>query len=353
MSMLFLEGWDLYNTSSNVVTGNWDTIGGTPVISTTGGKLNGHHVVMNAASDLTRFDLLTISNPSDFYMGFHFKVDSLATNVIIQWFDSTDTQSLHTHLRLLASGALQVRGDDVINTVHGTTAGGLIGAGTWYTIELRFRPSSFASANGSFTLHIDGTERINISNVQFDPFLTGTASRYALGEVQLQGATSVHRFDDVYMFIGSGNLNTTFAGDFHIQTLRPASDTATASWTAVNAGAHYEEVDDATADGDATYVSSQEVNAADVYELTDLTGDVGSILGYGPIFLGRREIGSTRTVGVRLIGSSETVNFSGHSLSTDYEYRSNLRSASVDDPTQTTYPDEAEVNALQAGVYIP
>ena len=357
MSMQMLEGWDMYGTASDVVVGNWTEVSGTPTIETTGGPLNEQHCSMNSTSDFVRKDVGNIFNPADQYIGLHFKVDSLTTNIVIQWTDQNNTDGRLADMQILSDGSIRFRQNVLGNPTLGTTAAGLIIAGVWYTLEVRLRPSSqtfsTANADGQIELRIDGTVRLNLSNLSIGPADSSSPRPTGIGKVEFKGGTGVHRFGDIYIFNDSGGLNNDFAGDFRIQTLRPNADTATASWTPVNAGDHFAEVDESAPDGDTTYVSSQESTARDIYELTDLTGDVGAVLGYGPIMIARKEIGSTQNVGFEMVGSTETVTFAGQSLSDDYEVRSTLRSASVDDPSQTTSPDIAEVNALKAGIYIP
>lgn len=357
MALERIEGWDLYGTASDVVVGNWEAVGGTPVLNSTGGKLNGKHVSLNSTSDFIRAQLITqIFNSGNHFLGFHFKIDTLQTAEVIRWTDENNNDSLHSFLELQSDGSFDFKQGN-LSTVLASSAPGIISAGAWYTIECRMKPSSAtfstANADGEFELRINGTVRINATNLSIGPFDTSSPRPVGLGKFELRGSAGVNRFDDIYAFNDTGSLNTSFAGDFRVQTLRPASDTATASWTAVNAGAHFEEVDEDEPDGDTSYVSSQETNAADIYELTDLTGDIGTILGYSPLVLAKREIGSTQNIAIRMIGSSETVDFSAKNLADSYEYRFDLRSGSVDDPTNSTPPDVAEVNALQAGIFIP
>lgn len=350
-----IEGWDLYGPTDGLVIGNIDEFGGTPTLEATGGFFNGQHVSMNSTSDYARIDIDNIFNSGNHFLGFQFKIDSLTQNIIVQWTDENDGNGLHSHLSILASGALQFKEDVVAGAVLGTTAGGLIAAGTWYKIEVRIKPStssfSVANADGEFELRINGTVRLNLTNLSIGPADATSPRPVGLGKVELRGGSGVHRFDDIYIFNHAGTLNTDFAGDFSVQTLRPASDTATIDWIPVNAGDHYVEVDDVDPDGDTSYVSSQSSSDADIYEMTNLTGDVGAILGYSPLVLARREIGATQNIGMKLIGASGTAIFSGQNLAETYEYRHNVRSGSVNNAS--VLPTVSEVNAIQAGIYIP
>lgn len=358
MSLILVEGWDLYGTASNVVVGNWTEMPGTPVINLTGGKFNDPHVVLNSTGDILRKDHTTITNSDGLIIGAQYKTETLVQQRVFNFTDSNNNDGELCYLRLETDGSLSFLETEATDDILAATASGVIVAGVWHTIELKVIPStafaSIANADGYVQCRVDGTIRFTASNLVIGPADTGSPRPVGIGKTELRGGTGVAHFGDVYMFNVSGVLNNDFAGDFRVQTLIPASDTATASWTPLGAGDHYVEVDDGSSpDGDSSYISSQVTNDADIFELTDLSGDVGAILGYSPLVLARRETGSTQNIAVRLIGSSETVNFSSKNLATTYEYRFDLRSGSVDDPTNSTYPDVAEVNALQGGVYIP
>lgn len=353
MSLLLLEGWDLYGTASNVVPGNWTEVVGTPVISLTGGKNNDPHVIFNSTADILRHNHGTITSTTGIIVGFQYKVETLVQQRIINFTQGNDLDLDLARLRLETDGSLSIQEEFGGQAVVASTAAGVITAGVWHVVELRIKPASGSGvSNAEAEIRVDGTIVLNVASISLDsgdsPFAT------TIGKTELRGGTGVNHFGDVYMLQVSGVLNNDFAGDFNIQTLIPEADTGTASWTAVNAGDHFEEVNDgSTPDGDTSYVSAQISTEADIYTLTDLTGDVGAVLGYSPLVLARREIGSTQNIAVRLIGASETVDFSGRNLATTYEMRAELRSGSVDDLTNSTYPTISEVNALQAGVFIP
>ncbi len=361
--MLLLEGWDLYGTTDNVVLGNWTEVLGTPIISLTGGKENTNHVIMNATADAVRFDHANIEPPTQLFVGFQFKADSVsASEVILQWTDKKDANAPHSNVKLLPDGSMRFADNslptDPLGVTHGTTASGLIVAGVWYNIEVRILPStatfSVANADGQFELRIDGTIRLNLTNLSIGPDDLGSPRPVGIGKTELRGSTDVFRFDDIYMFNSAGPLNNGFAGDFRIQTLRPNADAAPNEWIPNNASDSFAEVDDVEPDGDTSYVSSQVSLDQDIYALTNLTGDVGAILGYGPLLLARREVGSTQSIAVRMISfGSNTVDFSGQNLADTYEMRSDLRSGSIDDASNSVAPTIAEVDALTAGVFIP
>lgn len=349
MSILMVEGWDLYGATQGLILGRTIAqINGTPTLETTGGSLNGNHISMNDGAD----ELIMELNGSEVdpaIIGIHFKVDALPA-AERRFITLSDLANIGDNVGDFGSDfqlALNTDGSLESKAASDVTAAGIIQAGTWHKLEIRFDNNEGISFDGAIIIRVDGTEVMNLTNRRH----TTTAS--PVTHMRLSGDAAVFRYDDIYCADTSGSLNNDFAGDFFIETLRPTADGTTNDWTASGGGDNFDEVNEADPDLDVSFVSSQTQNDVDLYEMGNLVGNVGTVLALVPTIIARREVGSTQNVNMQLVGASETVNLANQNLPITYEVRQSVRNNGVDDLTGTVRPTISEVNALEAGVRIP
>lgn len=356
MPLMFMEGWDEFGSSVGLVTGNFDETGGTPTLNTSGGKFNGNHVGMNSTSDYIRIDHDNIFNGTNLVVGFHFKIDSLTQNDILEFVDNEDNTGRHSSLQINSDGSLEFI-EGVLSPNSWSTSAGVITAGQWHVIELKIDPStisgSFPNSDASLVIRVDGTTVLSQSSIRIRPADTGNPAPSGIGKTEFVGGGGVHRFDDIYILKSSGgSLNTDFVGDFRIEFLTPDGDSTPEQFQLSSGGSDsFSLVNEADPDDDATYISSQDASDTTLFTIIDATGTIGEVRGYGPLVYARRESGSTQNIQIQLKGATATVTLTSHELSTSYEWRGDVRDGSIDD--SSVHPDETEVDNLIAGVKIP
>jgi hypothetical protein len=157
------------------------------------------------------------------------------------------------------------------------------------------------------------------------------------------------RLDDLYVLDDTGEAPcNTFLGDVKIEYLRPRAAGASQAWTPVGVAEHWRAVDDnATPDGDGTYVESVTPGQTDtnLYQPTGLPA--GSIFGAQLSLLARKAAIGPRVIApvVNAIVGPPHVHLSADS----YVYHSTIYEKN---PTTGAAWTIADVNAAQFGVTV-
>ena len=202
------------------------------------------------------------------------------------------------------------------------------------TVELRINGSTVASATGLNTRN-GGSGVINGFQLGYGP---NTANGHAFHGT----------FDDIYLCTGDGGINDDFRGDCKVECLFPTGAGAETQWTP-STGANWENVDDATPDGDTTYNASNTVGQTDTYTMAGLTSASGLIYGVQKMEYARKDNAGTRSIApVLRISGTDHVGVSS-SLGASYGYVREIEEVS---PASGVAFTIAEVNAMEVGVQV-
>lgn len=156
-------------------------------------------------------------------------------------------------------------------TYYGTAS---VMDGQWHWIEFDI---NFVSSGGTSRLWVDGVLDLTTTSTMIE---SGTPDIQALG---LYGQGGFNQFyDDIVVYSASGIYPTAShapLGPLQIQTLRPNAD-VTAQFTPSASGAsHYTMVNETVPDGDGNYVESNVAGNRDLFEFTDLSGNIQGVVG--------------------------------------------------------------------------
>lgn len=185
-----------------------------------------------------------------------------------------DSGTAQISLRINSDGTLDVVRGTFNGTLLGTTSSGIT-AGAYSYIE--FKVVLHASA-GTYAVRVNGSTVLSGSGAN-----TAGAGTTTWTEVQLitDGTAGAHRdtgtwdIDDLYVCDGSGSNNTDFLGAIRVKAIFPDGAGASTDFTP-SVGANYENVDEASTDGDTTYNSETTVGDHDTYTFAAL-GIAGTV----------------------------------------------------------------------------
>ena len=228
-------------------------------------------------------------------------------------------------------------------TALGTTTLTLSEA-TWHYIEVKVRIAS--GATGTVDIRIDEqtalalTSVITSSGSAWDEFRTGLLHSESLA------SDLIFRYDDFYLLDGSGDTSNDFLGDLRVDVLRPNAAGDTTSWTPSTGAVNYVLVDDTTANGDTDYVSTNTLDAIDVYNYPDAPV-VGAPIKAVQLcmYVKKEDAGAATLAGVTRISG---VNYVGSDLAptTSYLIKRQIWDVKPSDSDEWGYTD---LNAAQFG----
>lgn len=149
-------------------------------------------------------------------------------------------------------------------TFLGSTPAGVLISNNWHYIEFS---GTLNTATGVVNLKVDGVTQLALTaqntcgqagSTTFDGIVIGSQGGIGNG-----WSTS---FDDMYVLDTLASL-----GERRIETIRPSADTATKQWVPNSGTANFSRVNQTLVDT-SSYVSSSNVNDADLYDCVDLSG---------------------------------------------------------------------------------
>jgi len=239
-------------------------------------------------------------------------------------------------IRINEDGSLtcQTPGDDF------TTDPATITASTWCYFELKYTQSPTVA---SVVIRINGSVAGSVTNQNLTANTTYFNFYNAYGS-----AAPTYRFQDLYICDGLGATNNDFLGDVKVDVIRPDSAGTNTDFTP-STGANWENVDEVTSDGDATYNDSKEIGDKDTYNLSAMSITGQNIYGVQQCSIIRKTDASSKKA-KQLILSNVTES-EGSELSLNDTFTGYQRIIEQDPDTATTWT-ESGVNALESGLEV-
>jgi hypothetical protein len=233
----------------------------------------------------TRAGLWTHTNSG--VCGFAFKVNDLQrvggfptkSDPIDLFAVCEGAHQFHVKVALNSDGTFTLRGnqetiigEEVIlaQSVEG------IQSNSWAYLEFKWLIDETA---GTFEMRVNGIPLLNFTgNTDTQGEVWTPLSTHIWTSIHLLGVPStiapflICWLDDLYLadLTGSGDDVRDFLGDGTIITIRPNGVGASDDWTPTPAGANWDQTNDLTQDGDATYVETTAPGARDVYHFEDI-----------------------------------------------------------------------------------
>ncbi len=279
MALRFVDSFDHYATADILTKyttkvadsgASGVTIGAFGRNSTSGMRFNRTTNSSGVANYVTK----TIDAQATWIVGLAWKTNLLpagtASESIVQFID---VGTLQCDLRFNADGTLSVTR---AGTVLGTTSFSVT-TGTFYHIEIKV---TISDASGVAVVRVNGDTKLSLSGVDTKNTANASANIIRIGQgVGTQNAgLLVTDVDDLYICDGTGSQNNDFLGDVRNEALLPTAAGNYAQWTP-SAGSNFQNVDDATPNGDTDYNESSTTGQKDSFAFSDLASSNGSIAG--------------------------------------------------------------------------
>ena len=346
MALLFMDGFDHYDTTALQVPLKWDAInigyGSNTMLDGSGGRFGaGLRLLPDGTEYRSGAVRKTGLTGSSGCVGFAYKQSSGASGTDANYGPLRIMEGSTVHLNVACSGA-----SPTVLSVY--RAGTLLGAGTisfpenvWVYVEFSY---TIDDSSGSYELKINGNTSISGSSVDTRNGGTGVHDTVEL-KAPWCGGNYVY-YDDVYI-----KSDTTFLGDVRVETVFPTGNGNSSSWVGSdgNSTDNYALVDESPANGDTDYVKSSTVNAVDSYALGDLTTTAGTVYGVQYLAYSRKDDAGSRTVAPLVrIGSTDYPG-TGVSLGNSYVYLREMKSTS---PATATAWTISEINAMEYGAKV-
>jgi hypothetical protein len=228
------------------------------------GRNGGYSIYSGSTGQDQWFGFSTGATTNTIYLGWAMKPTGGTTAVAVFYFYGSSGVAGSIRWGTVSSGELSFH--NYQGTVLGTTSGaGLApGGNVWKYVEAKIVVGTGTS--GSVQIKVDGVTKLTLTGVNTSN--TGGDTVYNWFNTD---ATSQYRIDDMYLCDSSGSVNNNFLGPQTVIGLLPAGDTASADWTPLSGTDHYQQVNEAAADGDAGYVEDGTSGHMDLFRYHQLS----------------------------------------------------------------------------------
>lgn len=326
--LILIDGFDMYGGTTNPITARWAGAAGTLT-----GRLGG---LALAGNSFTSASVAVPGAPTQFSMGFAFMaVTSLPSSTQpIATFKVGGSQQLA--VALAADGSLVAGRSDFTTTKIGQTAAAVIPANAWTYIEFEIVISATV---GVVNIYVNSVQVLALSAVNTKAQTSG-----AIDLLQFfPGANTINMaVDDFYMTSVATKL-----GECRVETVRPTADTAQKDWTPSSGTTNFSRVNEATVDGDTSYISSATPGQIDLYDFADLSSAPSTIHAVQTTVIARKDDATARTIRSKVKSGATTGNGVTTGLGTSY---TPIRDIFTTDPNTSAAWTGANFNAAQVGV---
>lgn len=339
MTLLFLDGFDNYNSSARMVE-KWDTLndgyGSSPL---SGGRTAGYLLLTNGFNGPIK--IFTPDAHATVIAGFALNKRNNGGHQDVVFFSSAGTQQ-QCGVQFYANGTIIAYRSDQPGIGPGVvlaqTRQGMCMFDGWDYYEILV---TLSATVGVMTIRRNNEVIMNLTGIN-NKFLSGTT----IDGVMLQTYAGSPGFDDLYICNGAGSApHNTFLGDSRVRMLTPSANGGVLNFTP-STGSNYQNVDEVPANT-TDYNSGTTDGDQDVYVMTDLTEPSGSTI-YGvlqSVYAAKSDAGTkyvrdtVRPVSTAYMGASQA-------LSTTYKQFTQLH---VTNPETSAAWTVAELNAAQFG----
>jgi hypothetical protein len=217
-------------------------------------------------------------------------------------------------------------------------------------LKVKFDPTV-----GTIYLGINGVQALNLTGQNTRNSVNSYANVINMGVLLTNTTNSITTnvdFDDFIVYDGQandpqGNPDITGPiGDCAATWLLPNGAGTTTQWTP-DAGTNYARVNEATPDGDTSYVSSSTVGQIDTYAIADLPANIQSVKSIAVVSFARKDDAGARQIAAEI--RTGGVNYQGtsvYTMATGYAYFMNNWGSN---PNTLAAWTPAGVNAIEAG----
>lgn len=206
-----------------------------------------------------------------------------------------DNSTVQFRLAIASDGSLRIDTGGANNLFTGFR----LALGVWYHIEAKY---ICADSGGYFEVRVDGTTVYTFTG---DTRGGGTGTiNWAMGPQSLaSGSMGEMDFDDWVVWDGTGTSENDWLGDVEVQTEFATANDVVTDWTA-NTGTHWDAINDAGEDGDATFISTTTVNSPASFVMSNLEGSPNRVLGAQITAIARKSDSGNRSIRLGVVSNA-------------------------------------------------
>jgi hypothetical protein len=341
------RGYNAVGTSQVNLLAWWNGSNTTPAnfsITSSGGRNGGNslHFSIAGAGYISK----TLDAQATWGIAFAIKVSAFPSGgAIFQLIDAGTTQ---IELRLNTNGTLKVTKNN--GTALGTTTTA-IAVSTWTHVEWL---TTINNSTGTTQIWINGVSALNLTSQNTRNTANNSADQVILGSfVNNSTGTTTVDLDDIIVYDGQSNdaqgnpdIHSQI-GDCSLTWLLPTGAGTNTAWTA-SSGSNYACTNEATPDGDTSYVSSSTTNQIDTYATADLGAGVNTVKSVMLMHYSRKDDSGSRSIAGAI--RTNSANFVGNTISLGNSYAYTVAGAWGQNPSGTPAAwTPADVNNIEIG----
>ena len=282
MALLFMDGFDNYNTQTNLSQNGWAILdnGNTPCSFVAGQYPTNTGLAINWISGYNTGLIRGLgSNLSTVICGTSLNASTLDGNGSTVFFGLCDSDGTSNTIQIMLvananlNNILVYRGNTSSNLIGSTPAGSLI-CGIWQYVELQ---ATISSSVGAITIRVNGITVLNLSNVNTQVTANAYCNSVMLncagvsGDLTPNGDGSCGAWDDFYICDTTGSAPTnTFLGDVRVTTLFPTADGSQDDFTPNGLTPNYLNVNTPNPNSLINYNSSNTPTDLDLFTVSTL-----------------------------------------------------------------------------------
>ena len=340
MAILFMDGFDLYDSVADAVaSAKWGATG-SPLFSTTLGRSGGGALRLTASTQNWAFQM---PSPHEYNVSRVYAFSILWTTLpssegsfLVWTSNNTPSGSFTLRSRISAAGEI-ILWDG--NSVPFKTSY-FLSAGTWYRLEYKVTPGpTGGSSNGSVEVYVNGNLVASFLDNMYISWNSSTV--YPIVDGNFFGIGS--------MLVDDFTISDDIMGDVIIDTVRPVGNGVAQDWVA-NTGTTSGAIDDpnGASDGDTTYISSSVSGDKSEFTLGDLSGSSAAILAVQPRVKLKKTDAGPRPYRAYLLSAAAVANGSIVDAPTAYGW--SLGDIIELNPDGSVDWTDSAVNALEVGL---
>ena len=350
MALLWCDGFEHYGVTGNMTEGAWAQGDVNDTLSTVNPRTGTHCIRDANGSRAGQFRRVLGGAKTTVGIGGAWYLQNLPTvnDRFCPYVFNDAANAPQITIVVQSTGTIAVKRGDRNGTQLGITASPVVVAEAYQHIEaLVFFSQTVGTVevrvNGVTVLSLAGVDTVATSLVECSQVMFFSSASSGINTSTSAGMVDL---DDVFCYDGTGSFNNTFIGDRRVLTLFPNANTAEADWTAVGAATGYECIDEASPDGDTTYISAGIPGSpATISEFgfQNLPAGISSISGVVIVEMARKtEAGPANTQWSIISGASETAG-ADKPMTEIYTYRQDVFET---DPASAAPFTPSEVDGL-------
>jgi hypothetical protein len=342
MALLWCDGFDHYGVLGNLTEGVYAEVTAGVTLSTSNPRTGTHHLTFTGISMVRR---IFGAAKTAVGIGAVFYYPALPTTAnrarLFEFRDAANVAQVSVGVD--TTGTVSAYRGTVGGTLLGTSASPVITAETYTHVEVFV---TISDTVGTVEVRVNGVTALSLAGQDTKATANTEVSQVAISGAIGSGGGSPE-VDDLFCYDDSGSYNNSFLGDRRVLTLFPNADTAQADWSINGDTNGYQCIDEASPDGDTTYIASSTAGEISEFGLDDLPGGISAVSGVVLVEMARKTEAGVANTQLSVISGASTTAGADKPMTEIYTYRQDVFEI---DPASAAPFTPSEVNALKVKI---